>query len=64
MLPIGFFIHKSFTRSPGFVRILRIFMCSKLEEKHQSEEEVEEEEGEEGAAAADASVKVPVTASG
>lgn len=59
MLPIGFFIHKSFTRSPGFVRMLRVFMCSKLEEKHQSEEEEEE-----GAAAADASVKVSVTASG
>lgn len=59
MLPIGFFIHKSFTRSPGFVRMLRVFMCSKLEEKHQSEDEEEE-----GAAAADASVKVSVTASG
>lgn len=59
MLPIGFFIHKSFTRSPGFVRMLRVFMCSKLEEKHQSEDEEEE-----GAAAADALVKVSVTASG
>lgn len=39
--------------------MLRVFMCSKLEEKHQSEDEEEE-----GAAAADALVKVSVTASG
>lgn len=33
MLPIGFFIHKSFTRSLGFVRILHVFMRSIIQRK-------------------------------